>query len=161
MKNLFTQPRTPAQIIIIHSAESATLSALLTIMVAAIQYAATNGLNWGGLAAVLGTSFVAQMAMVYKSLAANPQTAQALSDTVRQVLSQVVPPAQPVTASVAHVDVPALAQQLKDELVKLTQNQQPPMPETPTRPLDVVKPSTLVPPGVPGGVAIPSWMQKP
>lgn len=161
MKNLFTAPRTPAQIIIIHSAESATLSALLTIMVAAIQYAATNGLNWGGLAAVLGTSFVAQMAMVYKSLANNPQTAQALSDTVRQVLSQGTPPAQPVTASVAHVDVPALAQQLKDELVKLAQNQQPPMPETPTRPLEAVKAN--MPPGMvsPTGMATPSWMQKP
>lgn len=159
---LFTQPRTPAQIIVIHSAESAVLSILLTVIVAAVQYVGTSGLNWPGLGGVLATSFVAAMGMSYKSLANNPQTAQALSDTVRQVLSQATPPTQPVTAPVAHVDVPALAQQLKDELVKLTQNQtQPPMPETPTRPLDAVKPSTFVPPGVPGGVAIPSWMQKP
>lgn len=167
LKNLFTQPHTPAQTIFLHSVESAGLSALLTIMTAAGQYAILHGLYWPGLWGVLSVAFLAQMSMIYKSLASNPQTAQAIADTTQQIASQVSPSNQPGWPPVVHVDVPQLAATLKDELVK--QSQQPvhiqtstiPVQAQPggvTTPLNIVKPgaSTTMPPA---GTTVPTWMQ--
>lgn len=166
MKNLLSQPRTTAQIVLLHSIESAGLSALITIIVATLQYVSTHGLNWVGLLAFLGTSFVAQMAMVYKSLSANPQTARALADTAQQIEARIAPSNQPGWPPIVHVDVPQLAATLKDELVKLAQNQPStqgqvatplPVQAQPggvTTPLTAVKPGTSLPPS---GAGATNW----
>ncbi len=73
---------TPAQRALLHAGESALRSAGLTIAAGVYQYVVTNGLNIPGLLAFLGIAFVAQLAMIDKSIRANPQASQALSDTV-------------------------------------------------------------------------------
>lgn len=182
MKNLFAQPHTTAQIVLFHSAESAGLSALLTIMTAAGQEIILHGLNWAALGSVLSISFLAQMSMIYKSLANNPQTGQAIADTAQQIASQVAPSNQPGWPPIVHVDVPSLAQQLavqmpttqiaaqlRDELVKVASQQQAgqksqtPLP-VPAQPSGVTTPLNQIVPG-PGtmvmspGATVPTWMQ--
>lgn len=181
MKNLLTQPRTAAQIILVHSVESAGLSALLTIMTAAGQEIILHGLNWAALGSVLSISFLAQMSMIYKSLASNPQTTQAIADTARQIASQVSPSNQPGWPPIVHVDVANLAQQLatqmpttqlatqlRDELVKVAQQSPqgqaaPPVPVQAqpggvTTPLNIVKPAAS-PVTPPPGTTTPNWLQ--
>ena len=162
-------PRTPAQVIFLHAAESAFVSALLTIGVAIVQYISAHGLDLAGLAAVLGTAFLAQMAMVYKSLLANPNTLQALSDTEKQVQAALPPMVNVDVAKLAgevvgQLPLPQLATLLKNELMKPVAPPVRPVPqqsysvqEAPTRIVPVVSP----PPQGGSVTALPSqvWQQ--
>lgn len=83
------KPTTSAQLAILHVAESAGISALMTIVAGVYQYVLTNGLNVPGLLTFLGTAFVACLAMVYKSVRSDPSLGQAAMDTANEAKAAV------------------------------------------------------------------------
>ena len=76
---------TTTQQALIHTAESAGISGLMTVAGGVYQYVFAHGLNIPGLLGFLGTSFVAQMLMIYKSVKSSPQLGQAVVDTSGEV----------------------------------------------------------------------------
>ena len=76
---------TPAQRALLHAGESALRSAALTIGAGVYQYVVTNGLNIPGLLGFLGIAFVAQLAMIDKSIRSNPQLTQGELDTAKNL----------------------------------------------------------------------------
>ncbi len=125
--------RTPPQVAALHTVESAGIGVISTVVVAAVQYLSTHGLNVTGLGTAAGGTFVGAMLMMYKSLIMNTQVVTGAQDTVGQgwqyLQSElrnianaltggkaIVPPVAP-TSPVA-VDVQGLAQALKAELMK-------------------------------------------
>ncbi len=75
---------TTSQLVIIHTAESAGISALMTLVGGVYQYVFTNGLNIPGLLGFLGIAFTACMSMMYKSVRSNPALGQAAIDTANE-----------------------------------------------------------------------------
>lgn len=99
---------TPAQAALFHLIESLIASIVLTVIVGAVQYISVHGLNWPGLEATAVSAFLGALSMAYKSVSSNPNTGQAVLDTVGEV-KQIAP----------GIDVSALALQLAQEVAKI------------------------------------------
>ena len=116
-----TPKPTPAQLALLHVAESGAVSGVLTIIMAVYQAVATNGLNWPALGMTAGTTFLGALAMIYKSVLSNPNLAQAGTDTLSEVkalLEQAIPylhthvvPMPPVPSPAPVAAQPAIAPQ--------------------------------------------------
>lgn len=76
---------TASQLTILHAGESALASASLTVGAGVYQYITSQSLNFPALLAFLGATFLGAMAMIYKSLLANPALPQAEADTANEV----------------------------------------------------------------------------
>ena len=72
---------TAAQSAIVHVAQSAGLSALISLLIAIAQYLSTGNIDIHTLLSVLGGGFLTGLTMVYKSISSNPNLAQAALDT--------------------------------------------------------------------------------
>jgi len=146
--------RTPPQVAALHTLESAGIGVLSTVVVAAVQYLSTNGLNITGLGTAAGGTFVGAMLMMYKSLIMNTQVAQGAQDTVGQGWqylqselrnianaltggkpAQVSAPTSPIA-----IDVQTLAKQLASELMNVPR---PDVTQQATRPsVEAIRQST-------------------
>ncbi len=73
----------------LHAIESAGISALATAISALFQYVQLHGFNVQQLATIAGGVFVGASAMMYKSLASNPQVIAGLNDTIPQIWTSV------------------------------------------------------------------------
>lgn len=76
---------TASQLTMLHAGESALASASLTVGAGVYQYITSQSLNFPALLAFLGATFLGAMAMIYKSLLANPALPQAESDTANEI----------------------------------------------------------------------------
>lgn len=163
--------RTTAQVAAFHTLESAGISVGISVLVAAVQYLSTNGLNVAGLGTAAGGTFVGAMLMMYKSLLMNAQVVQGAKDTVgegwqflqaelRNIAMALtggkpIPSSLPTATSPIAVDVQGLAMALKAELMK-------PVDQQPTRPsVEAVRANTppVYPPAPPntGAPATVNW----
>lgn len=97
---------TPAQNIMLHTLQSVGLSVLISFIVGLGQFVALHGLDWPQLAAFAAGGFLTSMSMMWKTLSANPNTMQAILDTLGE-LKDVAQPS-PVTI---HNNLPASAMQ--------------------------------------------------
>lgn len=165
MQNL--KQRTTAQVAAFHTLESAGIGVGISVLVAAVQYLSTNGLNVTGLGTAAGGTFVGAMLMMYKSLIMNSQVISGAKDTVGQGWQFIqaelrnitnaltggkpIPAQLPTPTSPMAIDVQSLAQELANALMK-TRPQQAPIPprpqvdQLPTQPqVDVVRAPTPPP----------------
>lgn len=78
----------PAQAALLHTAESAASSALMTLVIGVWQALATGQVHWSQMAVVFGSGFVAALGLIYKSVKSSPALSQAESDTTKQVASE-------------------------------------------------------------------------
>lgn len=81
---------TPAQLALLHVAESGAVSAVATVIAGVYQIVATHGLDWPALGTFAGTIFLGSLAMIYKSVLANPNLAQATSDTLAEIRAMLI-----------------------------------------------------------------------
>lgn len=79
---------TTAQLAVLHVAQSAGLSALITFLLAIIQYLSTGNIDLPTLLKVLGGGFLTALGMIYKSISSNPQLAQAALDTANEAIAR-------------------------------------------------------------------------
>lgn len=93
---------TPAQNIALHTLQSVGLSVLISFIVGLGQFVALHGLDWAQLGAFAAGGFLTSMSMMWKTLSANPNTMQAILDTLGE-LKQAAS-ASPVTI---HNNLPA------------------------------------------------------
>lgn len=80
---------TAAQSAIVHVAQSAGLSALISLLIAIAQYLSTGNIDIHTLLSVLGGGFLTGLTMVYKSISSNPNLAQAALDTAQEALQKI------------------------------------------------------------------------
>lgn len=80
---------TSAQLALIHVAQSAGLSALVTLLTAVAQYLASGNVDLRVLLTVLGGGFLTGLTMVWKTVSSNPVAAQAALDTAQEALQKV------------------------------------------------------------------------
>jgi hypothetical protein len=76
---------TPAQNIALHTLQSVGLSALVTLIVSLGQFVSLHGLDWQQLATFAAGGFLTSMTMMWKTLSTNPNTMQAILDTVGEL----------------------------------------------------------------------------
>lgn len=80
---------TAAQSAILHVAQSAGLSALVSLLIGTAQYLSTGNIDVHTLLATLGGGFLTACTMVYKSVSNNPQLAQAALDTANEAIQRI------------------------------------------------------------------------
>ena len=80
---------TSAQTALLHAAESLGVAALMTIVAALYQYFILRGFNVQGLVGVASLGFIGAFSTVYKAIAANPNLAPAIADTLAEIKSTI------------------------------------------------------------------------
>lgn len=95
---------TPAQNIALHTVQALGLASLLSLGVGIVQFVGLHGLDYTQLITFASGGFLTSMAMIWKTLSSNPNTMQAVMDTLGEIKDQVnqtppsttpVPPAMP------------------------------------------------------------------
>jgi hypothetical protein len=76
---------TPAQSALLHIAESAGTSFLLTIVIGIIQQLATGQTQISELLTIFGSGFVACLGLIYKTMRSSPNFSQAEADTADEL----------------------------------------------------------------------------
>lgn len=76
---------TTAQLALLHVAESAGASALLTLLVGILQQLTAGQISVSQLLTVLGSGFFVAMCLIYKTVKASPDLKQAETDTAGQI----------------------------------------------------------------------------
>lgn len=76
---------TPAQNIALHTLQSLGLSALLTFIIGLGQFVSLHGLDWQQIGTFAAGGFLTSMTMMWKTLSNNPNTMQAILDTVGEL----------------------------------------------------------------------------
>src|SRR6185503_5932614 len=90
MKQQPTKPApTSAQQAVLHVAQSAGLSALVSLLIGTAQYLSTGNIDIHTLLSVLGGGFLTGCTLVYKSVSSNPQLAQAALDTANEAIQRI------------------------------------------------------------------------
>lgn len=112
-----------AQVALLHAGESAASSAIVTFIIGTWQQIATGQISWSLLFTVFGSGSIAAFGLIYKSVLASPDFAQAESDTANQIRNAIeqrfqalenafslhshpAPPA-PVAASQPQITIPS------------------------------------------------------
>jgi len=80
---------TAAQQAIIHVAQSAALSGLVSLLVGIVQYLSAGSIDLKTLLTVLGSGFLTALTMIYKSISSNPNLAQAALDTANEAHAKI------------------------------------------------------------------------
>ena len=90
-----------AQAALLHTAESAASSALMTLVIGIWQQIATGQVSWPTLFTVFGSGFVAALGLIYKSVTSSPNLQQAETDTMSEAVAEAKSLAQ---AALAHIE---------------------------------------------------------
>ena len=89
MKQVSSNQPTTAQQAIVHVAQSAGLSGLVSVLVGVVQYLSSGSIDLRTLLTVLGSGFLTALTFIYKSISSNPNLAQAALDTANEAHARI------------------------------------------------------------------------